>query len=142
MIEKIEAGNSKILEIEKSFPQFLLKNQIQKDFIDNPFTQYYIYLKEDKVVGFINYDILYERSELIYIAVLEEHQKEGIGSKLLSYMIDDCEKQQLENITLEVSVENQKAIGLYQKFGFKKVATRKKYYQGIDGILMEKELIE
>ena len=59
MIEKIEAGNSKILEIEKSFPQFLLKNQIQKDFIDNPFTQYYIYLKEDKVVGFINYDILY-----------------------------------------------------------------------------------
>ncbi|MDE5587047.1 MAG: ribosomal protein S18-alanine N-acetyltransferase [Bacilli bacterium] len=142
MIEKIEAGNSKILEIEKSFPQFLLKNQIQKDFIDNPFTQYYIYLKENKIVGFINYDILYERAELIYIAVLEEYQKEGIGSQLLEYMIGECENQQLENITLEVSVENQKAIRLYQKFGFKKVATRKKYYQGIDGILMEKELIE
>lgn len=142
MIEKIEVGNKKILEIEKSFPQFLWENKIQKSFIDNPFTQYYVYKKEDKIVGFINYDILYERAELIYIAVLEEEQKQGIGTKLLQSMIEECESRQLENITLEVSTQNQKAIKLYQKFGFKKVATRKKYYQGVDGILMEKELIE
>jgi len=142
MIEKIEVGNKKILEIEKSFPQFLWKNQIQKNLIDNPFTQYYIYKKENQIVGFINYDILYERAELIYIAVLEEEQNQGIGSKLLQSMIKECENQQLENITLEVSIENAKAIQLYQKLGFKKVATRKKYYQGVDGILMEKELIK
>ncbi len=142
MIEKIEVGNKKILEIEKSFPQFLWKNQIQKNLIDNPFTQYYIYKKENQIVGFINYDILYERAELIYIAVLEEEQNQGIGSKLLQSMIKECENQQLENITLEVSIENTKAIQLYQKLGFKKVATRKKYYQGVDGILMEKELIK
>ena len=142
MIEKIEVGNKKIQEIEKSIPQFLWKNQIQKNLIDNPFTQYYIYKKENQIVGFINYDILYERAELIYIAVLEEEQNQGIGSKLLQSMIKECENQQLENITLEVSIENTKAIQLYQKLGFKKVATRKKYYQGVDGILMEKELIK
>lgn len=142
MIEKIEVGNNKILEIEKSFPQFLWENSIQKKFMDNPFTQYYVYKKENQIVGFINYDIIYERAELIYIAVLKEEQKQGIGSKLLQSMIEECEGQQLENITLEVSVENTEAIQLYQKFGFKKVATRKKYYQGVDGILMEKELIK
>ena len=57
-------------------------------------------------------------------------------------MIHDCEKRQLINITLEVSTENQKAINLYEKFEFKKKAMREKYYQGIDGILMEKELIK
>ena len=37
-------------------------------------------------------------------------------------------------------IDNVKAINLYKKYGFKQVAIRKKYYNGIDGILMEKVL--
>ena len=57
-------------------------------------------------------------------------------------MIHDCEERRLINITLEVSIQNQNAMNLYEKFGFEKKAIREKYYQGIDGILMEKELIK
>lgn len=142
MIEKIEIENSKIKEIEKSFPQFLCKNSINKNLLDDPFTEYYIYIENNQILGFINYDILYERAELLYIAVIEEAQNKKIGSKLLEFMIKNCREKNIQNITLEVNVENKKAIALYEKYGFQKVAIRKNYYQGIDGILMEKELVE
>ena len=41
-------------------------------------------------------------------------------------------------ITLEVNKENIPAIKLYRKLGFKDVAIRKGYYNGVDGILMER----
>ena len=46
-------------------------------------------------------------------------------------------KQKCVNITLEVNKENTYAIKLYKKVGFKEVAIRKNYYDGVDGILME-----
>lgn len=141
MIEKVEFENSKIEEIEKKFPQFLKENSINESLASDPFTEYYIYIENNQILGFINYDILYERAELLYIAVIEEAQNKKIGSKLLEYMIDNCKLKNIQNITLEVSVENKKAISLYEKYDFKKIAIRPNYYQGIDGILMEKELI-
>lgn len=142
MIEKITVNNSNILKIEKLFPQFLRKNQIKNDLESNPFTNYYVYKENEEILGFINYNILYERAELIYIAVQEKKQNQGIGSQLMEFMIRDCEEKKLINITLEVNIQNKKAIELYEKFEFKKKAIREKYYQGIDGILMEKELIK
>ena len=55
-------------------------------------------------------------------------------------MINDCRKNNVLSITLEVKKSNNNAIHLYEKLGFNKVSIRKGYYQGIDGILMEKEL--
>ena len=44
-----------------------------------------------------------------------------------------------KSITLEVKRKIiSVAYHLYKKYGFKKVAIREKYYQGLDGILMEK----
>lgn len=56
-------------------------------------------------------------------------------------MVNECISHNVKSITLEVKETNIKAINLYEKFDFSKVAVRRKYYQGIDGILMEKELM-
>ena len=45
-----------------------------------------------------------------------------------------------DNITLEVNKTNEIAIGLYKSIGFSVVATRKGYYEGSDGYLMEMDL--
>ena len=44
-----------------------------------------------------------------------------------------------KNITLEVKEDNEPAIKLYEKFGFEKKAIREGYYNGVDGILMERK---
>ena len=84
---------------------------------------------------------MYERAELIQINVVESKQNNGIASKLIKYMIDDCINNSVNSITLEVRVDNSSAIHLYEKFGFVEIGKRVGYYKGIDAILMEKKLI-
>lgn len=99
-----------------------------------------VYLKDDKIIGYISYQIMYERAELNYIFVKEEERKKGIASKMLEYMLNNLKEENIETIDLEVNSLNKKAINLYQKYGFKTVSIRKKYYNGIDGFLMLKEV--
>lgn len=89
--------------------------------------------KEDKIIGFIIYDDIYDRYEIEYIGVLEEYRNKGIGSKLMEYLDN-------KNISLEVDVNNENAIKLYEKYGFKKVSIRKNYYNNHDAYLMVKEV--
>ena len=56
-------------------------------------------------------------------------------------IIKEAEETKKINITLEVRKDNISAINLYKKYGFVEKALRKGYYKGIDGILMEKEMM-
>ena len=138
MIEKIDIKSNYLDEI--NFDTFN-KDKVLFDIENNTFTNYYVYKEEDKVIAYINYQIMYERSELININVKDSYQNKGIASKLLEFMFEDLKSKDVKSITLEVKVTNTKAIHLYEKYGFKEVSVRKGYYQGIDGILMEKELV-
>ena len=65
----------------------------------------------------------------------------GCASQLMEYALEKSEELHYQNVNLEVRVSNVKAIALYQKFGFKNVAVRKRYYSnGEDAYLMIKEL--
>lgn len=141
MIEKIEEESLYIDKLSELFPKILTSKSVKEDIKNNQFTNYLTYLVNGEPVAFINYYIMYERAEIININVLEEYQNQKIASKLLEYMANECISHNVKSITLEVKETNIKAIHLYEKFDFSKVAVRRKYYQGIDGILMEKELM-
>lgn len=136
MIEKI-SDNS--LFLEKKF-SIIKKGRIENDLINNPFSNYYVYKIDNKIVAFINYDIIYERIELVDIYVLEEYRNQKIATKLIEKMLEDATNNNVKSISLEVRKDNEKAIKLYNKFDFKEVAIRKNYYHMIDGILMEKKV--
>lgn len=141
MIEKTEEESLYIDKLSELFPKILTSKSVKEDIKNNQFTNYLTYLTNGEPVAFINYYIMYERAEIININVLEEYQNQKIASKLLEYMVNECISHNVKSITLEVKETNIKAIHLYEKFDFSKVAVRRKYYQGIDGILMEKELM-
>ena len=141
MIERLTKDSIYLETLEKQFTEVFTKQNVKDDIKNNNFTNYFTYLINDLPVAFINYYVMYERAELININVNEEYQNNHIASKLLEYMIEDCKNKDVNSITLEVKETNTKAIHLYQKYGFKQVGIRKGYYQGIDGILMEKELM-
>lgn len=141
MIEKLERDSTYFDTLEKHFTDTFTQEKVKFDILNNSFTQYYVYKDNEEVVAFINYQIMYERAELIQINVITEKQNNGIASKLIEYMIDDCVNNGVNSITLEVRIDNFNAIHLYEKFGFVKIGKRLGYYKGIDGILMEKKLI-
>jgi len=141
MIEKLFESSTYLPILEKSFTEVFTENRFLFDIKNNKFTKYFTYIVDNKPIAFINYYVMYERAELININVLEDYQNMGIASKLIEYMIDDCQNKKVDSITLEVRKDNIKAIYLYKKYGFKEIGIRKGYYQGIDGILMEKELM-
>ena len=128
-----------INEVEKEdirLNQFLLDNDIEEP-INSPFSINVIYIEKGIVIGYLNYSIIYEKAEINNIYVLKKFRSQGIGSKLLEYLLKKCKI--CENITLEVRKDNVNALNLYKKFGFKEVAIREKYYNGVDGILMMRE---
>ena len=107
----------------------------------NPFARRIEYVIEDKVIGFLDYSLIYDRIEIDNFLVLEEYRRDGIGTKLMSYLVSLAISLRVVNITLEVRVSNDIAINLYKKFGFREVALRKFYYGDEDGILMEKQVM-
>lgn len=110
------------------------------EFSVDEFSNCLIIEEANDIIGFIIYSIIYERSEIIDIIIDPKKRHNGYGFKLLNYAIDIINKNNCENITLEVNSLNVAAINLYKKLGFKIVATRKKYYNGNDGFLMKKDL--
>ena len=111
--------------------------KITEDSFNNPFFKCLVFF-EDMIKGVIVYDFLYDRVEIEYIYVLDQYKKLGIGTKLLN----EIEKLNIKNITLEVKESNEIAINFYKKNGFKIVAVREKYYGDKNGYLMIKELGE
>ena len=107
----------------------------------NPFARRIEYVVEDKVIGFLEYSLIYDRIEIDNFSVLEEYRNQGIGTKLMSYLVSLAISLRVVNITLEDRVSNDIAINLYKKFGFREVALRKYYYGDEDGILMEKQVM-
>ena len=100
----------------------------------NPFNKVMGYYINDILVGFLDYSVMYGKIEINYIFVVDNYRRSGIAYNLIKYVVDNYD---FENITLEVNVNNVSAINLYKKLGFKIIGIRKKYYDGIDGYLME-----
>ena len=127
-----------------SYPQDTVDNftyeLTKKEFSTNPYLKIITYVKKDKIIGFLLYSLIYDRIEIEQFEVITKERRKGIGDKLLKYLIEKYQDTDIKNITLEVKEDNIIAINLYKKYGFKKVSTREKYYDGINGLLMEKTL--
>ena len=134
MIKELDKlDNISITELNSSF-NYVLKD-VSKDLSDNPFSHYLLFIEENKIVGYLNYYLIYDRIEIANFNVLDKYQNKGIGTRLLDYLIKKY--TDIVNITLEVRCDNTKAIHLYEKMGFIKKAIRKGYYNGVDGLLLE-----
>ena len=129
MIKEINNNDLSILH-----NSFIDEEYIKNEIISNPFAKILVYMQEKKVLGYLYYSDIYDRAEINQIEVENFHRNCGIGTKLMEKFTKIVDK----SISLEVNINNLYAIKLYEQFGFKKVAIRKGYYNGIDGYLMER----
>ncbi len=90
--------------------------------------------------GFIVYRTVADEAEIITIGVNPEMRRNGIASAMISIIEKNIKNQGVKKIFLEVSANNIPAQKLYENLGFLVVGNRPKYYNGVDAILMSKEL--
>jgi len=127
---------SLIRNIGKQYKNNFEKTYDIENYINNE--NYVILVNEDDFVNaflivYKNIDLF----ELELIVVDRDFQKRGIASNLINYLINNYINN--ESIILEVAVNNKVAIKLYEKFDFKLINIRKKYYdQKIDAYVMKR----
>ncbi|MGQ9459746.1 MAG: ribosomal protein S18-alanine N-acetyltransferase [Candidatus Bathyarchaeaceae archaeon] len=81
------------------------------------------------------------KGHVISIAVLPEHQREGIGYELMREAMQAMVNHKAKECYLEVRGSNVPAVNLYKKMGFEVTRTIRGYYaDGEDAYLMARKL--
>ena len=120
------------------FDNFWSYNVLKQE-LENKNTTYVIAKENSQIVGFAGISVCFDEATLNNIVVKKSCRGRGIGGELLETLIELCADLHMKSLTLEVNSLNTPAINLYEKFGFKTLGIRKKYYNNSqDAIIMTK----
>lgn len=134
---------------ERDLPQVIsLHDELFKqefnfdDYVQNKVFHYGIVMEENnQIVGYLVGQMIFEMSDLYYVAVHPNYQSKGYGNLLVEQFINDACQNDGDTMSLEVRISNQVAIRLYERCGFISVGIRKRYYaDGEDALLMTRNL--
>lgn len=87
----------------------------------------------DRLLGYAIVVRLPFEAELQAIGVLPRTQGQGVGGKLLGEVVACARQWQSERLLLEVRANNQRAVRLYQHYGFNEDGRRRDYYPAAQG---------
>ena len=109
---------------------------ILKQELENGKSKYFVAKQENEIVGFAGILLIIDQVNIMNIVVKKDKRNFGIGSSLLEEIIRYSKIHNATSITLEVNEKNIPAIKLYEKYGFKQVGLRKKYYNNEDNAIL------
>ena len=109
---------------------------ILKQELENGKSKYFVVKQENEIVGFAGILLIIDEVNIMNIVVKKNKRNLGIGSSLLEEIIRYSKIHNATSITLEVNEKNIPAIKLYEKYGFKQVGLRKKYYNNEDNAIL------
>lgn len=88
--------------------------------------------KENNLLAYFVLMAVVDEMHLLTFAVAVDHQRQGLAHRLLDKMLAHCREKKSASILLEVRVSNQRAIEIYQRFGFSEIGRRPSYYPAAD----------
>ncbi|MCD8348345.1 MAG: ribosomal protein S18-alanine N-acetyltransferase [Lachnospiraceae bacterium] len=83
----------------------------------------------NQIAGYCGLLRSFEEAEILNVAVRGELRGQGIGTTMLSQLMEYGKKRGIRRFTLEVRKGNTAAIHLYEKLGFVSVGIRKHFYR-------------
>lgn len=104
------------------------KNAIEEAF-SNELYRFVAVEEKGSVVGHANFRMVADEGEIERVAVHPDFRRRGYGRKLMEAMVDYSRKKGVRDMTLDVRVNNEKAINLYESCGFSEEGRRKDYYR-------------
>lgn len=109
---------------------------ILKQELENGKSKYFVAKQENEIVGFAGIMLIIDEVNIMNIVVKKDKRNLGVGSLLLEEIVKYSKIHNATSITLEVNEKNIPAIKLYEKYGFKQVGIRKKYYNNEDNAIL------
>ena len=105
--------------------------------IDSPNSELLVLLANDQVVGLGCVWAILDEAHITTLAIHPDYHRQRLGQFLLIQLLQAAEHRALTHATLEVRASNQRALTLYQKFGFQTAGRRKRYYKdGEDALIL------
>ncbi|MCK5410144.1 MAG: ribosomal protein S18-alanine N-acetyltransferase [Candidatus Heimdallarchaeota archaeon] len=91
----------------------------------------YVLEQNGKIIGFLlgGYTPTPRQAHILSFAILESFRGEGLGKELFIHLLNQLENLEFNSVKLEVNVDNQRAIELYESLQFKIESRIRKYYQ-------------
>lgn len=86
-------------------------------------------LKVDQAIaGYAVLMMAVDEGHLLNIGVAASHQRQGLGARLLEHVMARTRESGGLSLLLEVRPSNERALGLYRRYGFGEIGRRKGYY--------------
>jgi ribosomal-protein-alanine N-acetyltransferase len=110
----------------------------------NKLATYVVAKLEDVVVGFAGIWLMVDEAHVTTFAVDPVWRRRGVGEHLLLALLDVAVARRAREATLEVRLSNTAARRLYEKYGFRPVGVRPRYYtdNGEDALIMTTDPLE
>lgn len=140
---------ARLVEIDHScFPEGIAyPEEEMRSYLEMPSAITLVAAEGKRIVGFVIADRFHSRrwsramGRIITIDVLPELQGTGIGDKMLSAAEEKLRESACDYVSLEVAVDNSRALRFYKKHGYSVLKTLPRYYMdSVDGLLMGKRL--
>jgi [ribosomal protein S18]-alanine N-acetyltransferase len=94
-------------------------------------------MEDIEILGLGCYWAILDEAHITVLGIEPRYQRRGLGQWLLIQLLEDACQRGLTRATLEVRPSNQKALSLYESFGFEALGTRKSYYpDGEDALIL------
>lgn len=129
------------LTLQNSEPYFELHKQGQyspwsrkifEDCLTKPYFAFSLDQDNQPLGYYIGMTVLDEVT-LMDIVVSNAHQGNGLGKSLLGHFMEQCNKNSIQQVWLEVRESNAAAINIYENAGFILVEQRVNYYPSAKG---------
>lgn len=91
-------------------------------------TIYLVALDQNKVIGYLGVWQSLDEGELVSIVVDSNYRGKMVAKALLNHLTIEAKVKNMKHIYLEVRVSNERAIHLYENYGFKQLGIRKNFY--------------
>jgi len=122
------------------WPDDAYRNEIQT----NRLASYLVVRAGDEVIAFGGLWIMVDEAHITSFAVHPAWRRRGVGERLLLALLDLATGRGAREATLEVRLSNMPARRLYEKYGFRPVGIRPRYYSdnGEDALIMTTEALD
>lgn len=130
MIRKmITADIEAVISLEELvFGHTLGYDMLYNEVNNHDFAHYFVDEQNGEIIGYVGLWINDDIGQIVNFLVKPTKQGQGLGNQWMQFVMDYFKQHQVHIISLEVRETNEKAIRLYESFGFKKSYKRLKYY--------------